>query len=1010
MNLQWSVFALWLLESDCNGVGIDDVVVEYNFLLDECLRSAEFQNTGSLHSVGSMKSFSFGEDGKTFTCPSISLDALYFENCSNGFEPVSHGYFGGLASANFFDSGVLSDHKFALSFWLYIKRFEQDMKIFELSSSTKSTQWRGGYEQEYDVSISLRNSFQVQVTMSTGPTSSIDRIFEVPAALTAHQLIFLVVSFDGSQLTCFLDGKEVNILNPTVNGFVFGENRKLTLGGGYEKNAVPFYGFFVYFAVFTLSLSQEDVSKLYYSSKLMNNRPTISDFTYRKVEDEILQLNFSDLVFDLDQLPPLNSRLSLSFFVMSLPSLGHFIMNGIPITKVPSLVQDADIIEYKQQEANTFGFTEFFQVKVLDSEKPSAEVEKCLDFLSAATLSIEVAEANDAPIAFSTEVFLPFSRTGRITLTGSDVDFPVLQEEAFLPIFFTVSFSEENTVYLGSLVDCDSGVQLEQTVRVNSSIVRTDNYIFAANVCFKANNSRTPDHEGTMGSQFYNLVLEDGAGGKSAMALLTVRVVVDLFVGCGEVGGTPCETIIANDETSEIYLRIADALCDEMPKETVSDTCTISKNQIHLTAPFVASEAGELSYWLRDDIFKLLFNYTDTSSIEETVSLPVGLRSLNFTPAGDYFNLADNPICSTGTQFKCAGFIEKSFIQDDALKCTGKHCGEGLTSSNLLGTVIGNCGSSVELGCPVEIHYTFSFRNLTSPARATLGQEIWIKPSSSMAMVSSLKMNSNLSFDLIGRLDERVTLRKLPGDTIFLTDKFQNLRNVFLRICLSANSQNFGRLSLLMNATEFRRNEVNLIIANDPDEEADDVGTICYFNGCPPGRDILIAAPVDTVNKILERLTIQVFDLPGDTTSEIDLILTFSYLEASPKSQTVRFPVKIRSEIQYRRTVEDFFGLMVGFSGISLICFGYSSAKRRRKIFNRRRRVKKYSSDCVEIGTTPKALSPEPVPIPEKDDLYNRTNLKPRKRAMDPKVNKRRIVDITDEDFIKYRDVIDEFL
>eukprot|EP00924_Labyrinthula_sp_SR-Ha-C_P007037 augustus_masked-scaffold_8-processed-gene-7.11-mRNA-1 protein AED:1.00 eAED:1.00 QI:0/-1/0/0/-1/1/1/0/1057 len=972
MKLLESSFILLLaLQSSISQRITSNLLLQYNFQLDDCRDGVPFPNSGS-GSGFDLESLDLGITGDppTYECPNFENDTLSFDDSSNGFSPQNTSSPLGLTSDG--DITTALGTSFSAEFWVFITDRVNQMILMEISQSSQSGSWSAGTSNQFDVQVMLRRVDEVQVTFSRGADSD-DRISFDISSLSDLSLIHLVLTFDGTNAELYLNG--VQATGDTVTNFGYGSNRVLTLGGGYGidgSDRRSLSGAIVYFALYNAVLSAGDVEDNFDAGLIRNNEPVISDLTLEKVEDVELTIDLLEGAFDLDNLQPLDSDDDIFFVIDTNPNNGFFELDGIEQNTFPFVVSPGEILTYQQTTPNVNDVEDVIAVGLSSDSNVDAND---FDDLLSAQYTIDFVEANDDPTSNNVERFLPLSTNIEIPLSGEDIDFPALDSD-LIPTNFIIYQVEEGSDNLGFLYDCDGAVSaLSFPITVEAEEPTGQETTFTANICYQAGSEGVADEEGVIGIQLFQYVLEDGAGGSSSNATITVNVVLDLFVGCGDVGGTPCDDTIEEGQDILVELKAVDSLCDvdNPPAE-----CDDRDKVIYLVEPLMDISVGQLSYVdpdsgdtivITDDLFEDNVGGTPIRGY----ALPVNFASVTYTPGENYFNLAEHPLCSTGTDLKCAGFLINNFNNDAVFPCVGEFC-DDFTMNSLLDEPINQCTEPLEGGgCPAEIHFRFGIGSLISPSVDTLGHIVWVKNEQTTNEEQSLSMNRNISYDIRGRLDERIVLSTLADGPIIFNDTDANVRNMQVEIQLRSNFDGSARLTLDINSSVFPTNIVNLVITNDPitDEDGVEDTSACFFTGCEIRQSIIIGAPLTTVNEIVERLQVQVFDRDLEE-QVIELSVEYGFIENTPNEISVVIPITVRNDPDRDLTFEDYLGLVYIFCGIFFLCFLYKTAgvKKKQWATNRKRKGYKPGEYMVDDderssksgGSTKKKLAVKRVP------------------------------------------------
>eukprot|EP00924_Labyrinthula_sp_SR-Ha-C_P007214 augustus_masked-scaffold_8-processed-gene-12.5-mRNA-1 protein AED:1.00 eAED:1.00 QI:0/-1/0/0/-1/1/1/0/1044 len=874
---------LWLIGYVSAQRVTEGVQVEYNFLLEKCINGQRsFPNTGNLQSLGNMIDLETDDGQDTFTCPGFEKDGLVFENAFNGLRTSGEAGSFGAASENYLNTTLL-EIEFTMELWIFPEDGLGENKIVEISQAESEALWDGGTDEEFDFQIMLRDDSKIFVQLGFDPDSEDLYIFELEESIQPFSLYHLVFTYSFSEITFSVNSVQENhVLN---NHLAFGENRFLTLGGGYEEVGRSFPGSIVYFSLYDFVLSSEQIQQNYEAGVPQRNGPVISDKTFFKKEDEELVIDLREAVFDLDDLRVEENEDELHFKILSSASRGQLFLDGELISSLefPKTFEPDQVLSYKQTEENNFDAVDNLDIRISDTNSFSTASNKN------AEITIRILEGNDKPKVESVNKGVALSRKIEFELVGSDVDSPFRDEESFIPTNFQITKISETS--FGNFVDCETNELLELPQNFTANIKEEDSSEFFSIVCYRAKDGGESDESGVIGEDIFEVILIDGEGEKSEPRDISIQITLDIFVGCGDIGGTPCEELIQEGEELNFTLKAIDSLCDAGEQET-NPVCEGAQKEIIIVQPLLNISQGYLSYYLDEE--EIIISEDDFTNENNLFGyrLPKDVFELKYTPSEFYFNVAPAPLCGFEGTFRCAGSVDNSFSSTDEPDCVGHLC-PSLTSHSLRNEVIGDCTSDSEFdgSCPVQIFYRLRTRNVISPEIHSLGQVIFVEhPINNFPPESLWLENNNQTLDIVDRIEETRILVNSIGFPFSITDNHKDIRNILLRISFEGDEP-LGLTTFIGGDEVLFPDSTNLIFTDD---DADELG-LCLFTGCGPGRSMVLAAPVTTLNELLETLEIRVLNPDRSEQLEARLVFELGYVEPNLKTQQFTIPVKLRN-------------------------------------------------------------------------------------------------------------------
>eukprot|EP00924_Labyrinthula_sp_SR-Ha-C_P007226 snap_masked-scaffold_8-processed-gene-12.38-mRNA-1 protein AED:1.00 eAED:1.00 QI:0/-1/0/0/-1/1/1/0/1028 len=921
------VYFLFLKAVSSQRIG-DDQLIEYNFLLKSCIVGRSFFNTGTLDSIGEMINLITPDHDDTFTCPGFENDDLVFENAFNGFRTSGEEGAFGVTSKNHLNTTLLED-EFTMEMWIFPEGGLGENKIVEISQEEIKASWNSGTNEEFDFQIMLLDETRIFVRLGVGPDSVDLYIFELEESIQPFSLYHLVFTYSFSEIAFSINGVQENhVLN---NHLAFGENRFLTLGGGYEEVGRSFPGSIVYFSLYDFVLSSEQIQQNYEAGVPQRNGPVISDKTFFKKEDEELVIDLREAVFDLDDLRVEENEDELHFKILSSASRGQLFLDGELISSLefPKTFEPDQVLSYKQTEENNFDAVDNLDIRISDTNSFSTASNKN------AEITIRILEGNDKPKVESVNKGVALSRKIEFELVGSDVDSPFRDEESFIPTNFQITKISETS--FGNFVDCETNELLELPQNFTANIKEEDSSEFFSIVCYKAKDEGESDESGVIGEDIFEVILIDGEGEKSEPRDISIQITLDIFVGCGDIGGTPCEELIQEGEELNFTLKAIDSLCDAGEQET-NPVCEGAQKEIIIVQPLLNISQGYLSYYLDEE--EIIISEDDFTNENNLFGyrLPKDIFELKYTPSEFYFNVAPAPLCGQDIDYKCAGAIDSTLSEFAEAGCQGPLCPE-LTSYSLRNEIIGYCGIEERFddACPLQVFYRMSTRGILSPEIHSLGQLIWVRHDMDDFVGDLPKLqNVKQTLDIVDRVEEESRIRINSIDRpLYLKENHTDLRIVSVSIKIDAVPA--VNLLTYLNLEELETDPVNLQITNDHIVEFN----LCVFNGCPTEVTIQIAAPVSTVNELLDKLQIQILNPEKIDFPNATLVFRISHLDRGNAIQTFTLPIVLRN-IPSTGKPSLFVYIAIYISTIFLVCGLFRYSSKMSKKLKRGRYVKKY--------------------------------------------------------------------
>eukprot|EP00924_Labyrinthula_sp_SR-Ha-C_P000910 snap_masked-scaffold_7-processed-gene-7.28-mRNA-1 protein AED:1.00 eAED:1.00 QI:0/-1/0/0/-1/1/1/0/719 len=559
----------------------------------------------------------------------------------------------------------------------------------------------------------------------------------------------------------------------------------------------------------------------------------------------------------------------------------------------------------------------------------------------------ELPELNITATVQDTSSNVPLASTTSITLSLVAEADPGVEGIKFFPTHFELSNSETISEPVGFLFDCLAADLPEDNVlsppiQISSLRDPEQQFRFTADVCYKAFNEGTEVNDsGLIASENFEYIAVNSQGLKTNVGSATVNVFSNLVVGCGKIGGTPCEAVTDEEEALVLTLTGVDTLC-----KTASSSCSEQDQTLIFVPPLLDESIGVLSYFdpeAGEDIIiteELLTENVGGFGIFG-FALPVNSFEVQFVPRENFFNLADFPICSDTSQFLCARSIEENSGILDELKCVGNLCDEGYTVQNILSNPINDCNDSFAGGCPIEIHYRLFGGGKLSPAAHTFGQAIWVRNKFEFNTTETVSLNQVFEYEFVNLLDTEVFLTDLEPGPIVFEDVDKELRNIVVEIILSSENKNIGRISLEIGGNEFIENENSLIIRTEGSENGN---SLCVFNGCGIDQSITIVAPLSIINQLMERIKVQIFD--GDDNSiPVELLLNYAIFEQDFVYQRAIFPLTIKNESSSSPIVLGRLIIpIIGIIALFLFQIGYKQFRKGELNWVRNKSVTKYEA------------------------------------------------------------------